>query len=151
MSTNWIVKHFDDLSASELYAALALREEVFVLEQQCLYRDLDGLDQRCFHLLGWQGTRLVAYCRLMPAGLKYAEASIGRVVTPLDVRAKGHGRMLMRQALRFMGQYYPFEDVVISAQQYLENFYTSFGFVTESEPYDEDGIPHIQMRWKEEF
>src|ERR1700678_801611 len=95
----WILKHFDDLTPSELYAVLRLRSEVFVVEQNCVYLDQDWKDPHCYHLLGWTGTLLAAYVRLLPPGLSYSEPSIGRVVTSPSYRGKGGGRALMEKAL----------------------------------------------------
>lgn len=144
----WEWKSFEALSAGELYAALQLRSEVFVVEQNCVYQDCDGYDPRCRHLFGWtegaDGAYLAAYLRMVPAGLKYPEASIGRVVTSPRARGTGAGRALVAEALRVLDAEGP-APLRISAQAYLENFYRGFGFRTVSEPYLEDGIPHVEM------
>jgi ElaA protein len=130
---------------AELYEVLRVRAEVFVVEQRCAFQDLDGADQASWHLLGYAGQALVCYARLIPAGIKFAEPSIGRVVTTDAVRGTGMGRVLMRQALREAGKLWPGKALRIGAQQRLERFYASLGFETASAPYDEDGIQHVEM------
>ncbi|MFZ5446027.1 MAG: GNAT family N-acetyltransferase [Myxococcota bacterium] len=136
---------FDRLSVSELHDLLQLRQRVFVVEQQCAYLDLDGADPLCWHGLGRLDGRLVATARLVPPGLKFVEPAIGRVVTAPEVRRTGMGRALMSEAVVQVQRLYPGEDIRIGAQRYLERFYESFGFEAEGEPYDEDGIPHVEM------
>lgn len=137
---------FDALSPTALYELLALRQLVFSVEQNCAYLDCDGKDLKALHLLGRQPEgRLVAYARLLPPGACYAEASIGRVVNHPEVRRSGVGRMLMQEAIAQLTAAFGPVPIRIGAQQYLRRFYESFGFVTVSEPYDEDGIPHILM------
>lgn len=142
---DWRCRRFDELSREELYELLRLRAEVFVVEQNCPYQDLDGHDQAGQHVLGYRDDKLVAYTRLLPPGIKYDACSIGRVVTSPEVRRDGFGRELMKVSISYCSSHWPGEPITISAQQYLENFYQQFGFVTESEPYQEDGIPHIRM------
>jgi ElaA protein len=145
----WSCKPFLELGASELYALLRLRQEVFVLEQACPYLDADGLDPLAHHLCGWESQgearALLAYARLFAPGQRYAEASIGRVITAMPIRGTGQGRLLMWRALSHCKQFYAEAGVRISAQARLEPFYRDFGFVTEGEPYDEDGIAHLAM------
>jgi ElaA protein len=141
------LKKFSELNVSELYELLKLRAEVFVVEQKCAYQDLDGKDQDSLHLLGYENKDLVAYARLVKPGISYKEASIGRVVVSPVCRKKKYGYLLMEQALRDCELNFSAEQIVISAQQYLEKFYCSLGFATESEPYLEDDIPHIKMRY----
>ncbi len=147
--TEWEWLHFSALSATQLYAVLALRMDVFILEQQCLWNDLDGLDQDAHHLLGWRtvdGKRqLAAYLRLLAPGVHYDDMSIGRVVNARFARGSGIGRELLTHGIRLAEQQYPGQRIKIGAQRYLEKFYASFGFVTVSEPYDEDGIIHVKM------
>jgi ElaA protein len=138
---SWTYKSFDELSVHELYAAMRLRSEVFVVEQNCVYLDPDGYDDRAMHLLGYRDGELVAYARIFGPGIKYAEASIGRVITSAAVRGTGAGQELMREAIARCEP----GPIRIGAQQYLERFYGAFGFVRVSEPYDEDGIMHIEM------
>ncbi len=145
----WRVAAFHDLSLGDLYAALQLRSLVFVVEQTCPFLDLDGDDDRAWHLLGWHerdgGPRLAAYARLFAPGIKYAEASIGRVVTHPDVRRSGAGRALMAEAIARLGTLAPGAPVRIGAQKYLEQFYARFGFTRAGDDYLEDGIVHLEM------
>ena len=137
---------FDELSNSDLYDMLKLRSAVFVVEQDCVFPDMDDYDQQAQHILLKVDDRLVAYARLLAAGTKYQGGpSIGRVVTDESVRRDGYGRILMSAAVARCRELWPGETVIISAQQYLENFYCSFGFTTVSEPYLEDGIYHLEM------
>jgi len=149
-TVDWQRASFDQLSNHDVYAVLAARQQVFILDQQCFYNDFDGLDPAAHHLLGWahvDGQRqLVAYLRVLAPGAKYAEASIGRVLTSAAGRGGGIGRQLLETGLAYADSLYPAASIKIGAQRYLERFYASFGFVTISEPYDEDGISHIDMR-----
>jgi ElaA protein len=149
----WQWSSFADLSVAQLYAMLALRQEVFVLEQTCLYPDIDGLDPAAQHLLGWRDAdgkqdgspQLVAHLRCLAPGAKYAEMSIGRVVSSPAARGSGLGRELVARGIALAQQLHPGHAIRIGAQAHLERFYAGFGFVTVSEPYDEDGIMHIDM------
>jgi ElaA protein len=145
----WQWKRFGDLQPDELYAFLAARAEVFILEQTCAFLDLDGLDRFAWHLLGWverEGARsLAAYLRLIEPGRKYEEPSIGRVLTAAAFRRTGLGRAAMREGLARVAMLYPGSRVRIAAQQRLERFYEELGFRTVSAPYQEDGIAHVDM------
>ena len=141
----WRCKAFYDLTQDELYAILKLRSEVFIVEQECAYLDPDGDDQAAWHVLGEAEGNLLAYTRLLPPGLKYDCCSIGRVVTSSKIRRDGIGRILMERSIAYCRQQWPDQGVTISAQQYLEHFYQSLHFVTESDAYLEDGIPHVRM------
>jgi len=142
---NWIYKSFNDLSPQELYAILKLRSEVFVVEQNCVYLDTDNKDLDSFHLCGWDKNELVAYARLLPPGLAYKEASIGRVVTNPKYRKTGAGKALMNHAIeKTLGQY-KVSEIKIGAQLYLLSFYTSLEFKQSGPEYLEDGIPHVEM------
>jgi ElaA protein len=145
MQINWNLKKFDELTAAELYAVLQLRNEVFVVEQNCVFQDADDKDQGCYHLLGMQENKLVAYTRLAPPGYIYPQASIGRVVSSPSVRRSGAGRILMQESIRRVHQLFGHIPIKIGAQVYLQKFYESFGFKQVGEPYLEDGIPHIYM------
>ena len=145
LDIKWTCLPFAQLTPANLYAILRLRTEVFVIEQDCLYQDMDGFDQQALHLCGMIGERLACYARLFAPGVKYPGASIGRVVTAPDSRAAGIGRALMQQAMEQCQQRWPAAAITLSAQHHLEKFYHSFGFATVSEPYMEDGIPHIEM------
>ncbi|MDB5958722.1 MAG: family N-acetyltransferase [Massilia sp.] len=146
---DWQWASFDQLSNHDVYAMMAARLHVFVLEQQCLWNDFDGLDEDAHHLLGWktvEGRRqLIAYLRVLAPGAKYEQASIGRVLTTSAGRGGGIGRQLVEQGLAHCERLYPGVAVKIGAQQYLEGFYAGFGFATISAPYLEDGILHIDM------
>ncbi|QSQ16904.1 GNAT family N-acetyltransferase [Myxococcus landrumensis] len=147
---SWQWKAFQELTVDELYAVLALRQEVFVVEQRSLYLDADGLDPKAGHLLAFEGTGpesfLAAYLRILPPGVKHVEeASLGRVVTSPRARGRGLGRELTERGLARLEALYPRADIRISAQEYLIAFYSSLGFVTQGDVYDEDGIPHIEM------
>lgn len=146
----WQCTAFHDLTPDELYAAMQLRQRVFVVEQNCVYMDADELDQQGQHILGWATEngkrRLVAYARIFPPRVKYDQASIGRVATHPDVRGTGAGKALMREAIhRIEGAGWG-PEIRIAAQMYLEGFYESFGFVRVSDPYTDDNIWHVDMR-----
>ena len=143
----WQFTRFDDLPIRDWYAASAARVDVFVMEQNCPFQDNDGADFHSWHLLGWHGgTReLAAYCRIVDAGVKFAEPSIGRVVTPRAFRLQGLGKVLMAEAVRRHEALYPGQPCRIGAQQRLEKFYQGFGFKIASDMYIEDGIPHVEM------
>jgi ElaA protein len=141
----WELLPFEKLSAAQVYALLKLRSEVFVVEQQCIFLDMDNKDQHCFHLLGWKEDELVAYTRLVPPGISYPQASIGRVVTSMLVRRTGIGRELMERSIAAAKDLFHATTIVIGAQLYLNKFYSSLGFVQSSDIYLEDGIEHIEM------
>lgn len=150
LRVEWQWTSYADLSLDELYALLQLRQMVFIVEQSCPYLDADGYDARARHLLGWierEGAPplLGAYVRIFEPGIKYAEASIGRVITHPEMRRAGLGKILMSEAIRRTEEIAPRSDIRIGAQVYLEKFYEQFGFRRVSEPYDEDGIMHIEM------
>jgi ElaA protein len=148
-SLTWQCTAFAELSPADLYAAMELRQRVFVVEQNCAYLDADGTDKRSLHLLGWNGEakypRLVAYARLLPPKTKYAEASIGRVCTHPDIRGSGAGKILMHEAIRVVEESWG-PEIRIAAQMYLERFYETFGFRRVTDPYLEDDIWHVDMR-----
>lgn len=147
ISWHWLA--FNDIPPSDLYEVLLQRQQVFVLEQTCLYPDMDGLDPHCQHLMAWRdvgGKReLAAYLRCLPPGLKYEEMSLGRILTPASSRGTGIGRQLVAEGIQRAVALHPGHAIRIGAQHRLEKFYQSFGFVTVTEPYDEDGIMHIDM------
>lgn len=149
LTTEWQWRSFAELSQHEVYEMLAQRQQVFVLEQQCLYNDFDGLDAGSHHLLGWctiDGRRmLAAYLRCLAPGAKYTEMSLGRVLTTKAARGTGVGRELLAQGIEHAERQHPGHPIKIGAQRYLEAFYAGFGFVTISAPYDEDGIMHVDM------
>lgn len=146
MSSNFTCtcKSFDALTASELYDILRLRSEVFVVEQKCVFLDMDNKDQLCDHVMIYSG-QLVATSRLVPPGVIYDEMSVGRIVSHSSARRTGAGKYLLRESLRILEQKYGTGPVRIGAQYYLKEFYGSFGFRQCSDIYDEDGIDHIEM------
>lgn len=141
----WRLKPFAALSNTELYDMMQLRQQVFIVEQNCPYLDADGKDRYCHHLLGYTEGELAALSRLVPAGVSYIEPSIGRVVTCAKYRRKEYGKALMNESIAAIEKLWGKVPVRIGAQQYLQKFYEGFGFVWEGEPYMEDGIPHIIM------
>ncbi|MEO7368579.1 MAG: GNAT family N-acetyltransferase [Gemmatimonadaceae bacterium] len=149
-SITWQCTPFQDLTPADLYAAMALRQKVFVLEQNCAYLDADGVDARAHHIFGWKKgddwQRLIAYARIFPPRVKYAEASIGRVATHPDVRGTGVGQLLMTEGIRLIEERGWGREIRIAAQMYLERFYEGFGFKRVTEPFLEDDIWHVDMR-----
>ena len=141
----WKCQHFDDLSNAALYAILRLRSEVFVVEQNCVFLDMDDKDQQCFHVSGWHKGKLVAYTRLVPPGISYDEPSIGRVVTSPAARRTGIGKILMQYSIEKLFSIFGKQPIKIGAQLYLKNFYESIGFSVAGPVYIEDGIDHIEM------
>jgi ElaA protein len=142
---NWILKKFEDLTPHELYAIIQLRNEVFVVEQNCAYQDADNKDQESWHLMGWQGDLLAAYTRILPPGITYDQPSIGRVVTSPAIRKTGIGKQLMKKSIESVEKLFGKTPIQIGAQLYLKEFYESLGFQQSSEIYLEDGIEHIEM------
>ncbi|WP_126244844.1 GNAT family N-acetyltransferase [Chitinophaga rhizosphaerae] len=145
MDIRWEIKSFEALSNEELYQVLRLRNEVFVVEQQCAYQDADNYDQRAFHVMGSTDAGLAAYTRIFAPGIKFDVASIGRVVTASFARNHGFGRELMNVSIAAVQEKWGNIAIKISAQQYLQKFYESLGFVQCSDTYLEDNIPHIEM------
>ena len=145
----WQCSSFDELSLHELYEILKIRQAIFVVEQDCAYQDADDLDQFAWHLIGWRGDahkkKIIAYLRVVFPGKKFPEASIGRVLVTPESRKIGLGKKLMLKAIACITDKYPDTAIRISAQQYLEMFYSELGFKTVSKVYEEDGIPHIEM------
>ena len=152
-STAWRCKPFDSLTTAELYSLLQLRTEVFVVEQNCVFQDMDGADHLAAHLLGMQtldgnGDTMAAYARLFPPGIKFAEASIGRVITRNSARGTGLGHTLVREAMARVAAMWGVQPIRIGAQARLKAFYSQHGFVDVGIPYVEDGIDHLEMVWK---
>jgi ElaA protein len=142
---NWTCKPFTELTPDELYAILRLRSEVFVVEQNCVFLDMDNKDQKCHHLMGWRDKELLGYSRIIRAGISYVESSIGRVVTSPAARRLGVGRALLQTSIDTLYRLYGKQPIRIGAQCYLLKFYEAFGFVQKGEIYLEDGIEHIEM------
>ena len=141
----WRYLAFDELTGAELYAVLQLRSEVFVVEQACIFQDMDGADAHAMHLLGTLQGALMAYARCFAAGLKYSEASIGRIVTSHGVRGSGAGHALVQKAITSLLRQGGVQPIRIGAQARLEDFYRQHGFVKAGPLYVEDGIAHIEM------
>lgn len=145
MKIVWHFKEFKDLTAEELYKVLRLRSEVFVVEQNCVYNDLDGKDTVSSHLWAESDGITLATCRILPPGVSYDEVSIGRIVSHPDYRHLKLGHQMMAYALEIIRNHYNTEKVRISAQVYLRKFYEQYGFVQVGEDYLEDDIPHMEM------
>ena len=138
-------KAFANLTPDELYAIIRLRNEVFVVEQNCVFQDADNKDQKSLHFMGWDGTTLAAYTRIIPQGISYAQASIGRVVTKPTYRKQALGKILMQLSIDYTLAQFNCNEIKIGAQLYLKKFYENLGFTQCSEVYLEDNIPHIEM------
>jgi len=145
MTIRWVCKAFTDLLPHELYKILHLRSEVFVVEQNCVFLDMDDKDEGSLHFMGFAGDELAAYTRLVPPGYIYEEASIGRVVTSPRHRSKGFGKELMQRSIETCRMYFGSGPIKIGAQYYLLKFYTSLGFENMNDLYLEDGIEHVHM------
>ena len=148
--TQWQCKKFDELSKEELFQIFKARQDVFIVEQNCAYEDIDGLDEEAWHLIGFnidaQGSRNIkAYLRILAPRVKYSEISLGRVLVDVNERGSGLGQELIAQAISVAKEKFPDESIRISAQHHLHRFYAKFKFESVSDPYDEDGIPHIEM------
>ncbi|MFV8225356.1 GNAT family N-acetyltransferase [Christiangramia aquimixticola] len=139
------VKKFSELSLAELYDILQLRSEVFVVEQDCVYQDIDGKDAEALHVIGWKNNKIVAYTRCFKPGYYFEQASIGRVIVKQSERKFGYGHDIMKASAQAIEQHYNTTNIKLSAQQYLIKFYESHGYRTVGEGYLEDGIPHIGM------
>src|SRR5580658_6575079 len=141
----WTCKHFSELMTEELYHILRLRSEVFVVEQNCVFLDMDNKDLVCHHLMGWEDKQLLGYSRILRAGISYVEPSIGRIVSSPAARGLGIGRELLSESIQAIYRLHGKRDIRIGAQYYLKEFYESCGFVQTGEIYPEDGINHIEM------
>ncbi len=142
---NFTVKNFQELTTSELYELLQLRSEVFVVEQDCVYQDIDGKDQKALHVIGVKEGKIIAYTRLFNSGEYFDTPSIGRVVVKETERKYGYGHDLIKVSIKAIIDNYNETTITISAQTYLQKFYESHGFKQVGEGYLEDGIPHIRM------
>tara|TARA_R110002049_G_scaffold308495_1_gene512700 strand:- start:165 stop:608 length:444 start_codon:yes stop_codon:yes gene_type:complete len=139
------VKTFEELTKQELYNLLQLRSGVFVVEQDCVYQDLDGKDEKAHHVLGFKNNKIVAYTRIFKPGLYFDEASIGRVVVAKNERQYKYGYDIMKASINAIKRHFKTSEIKISAQCYLHKFYTNLGFKNIGAEYLEDGIPHIAM------
>lgn len=142
------IKTYSELSKQELYDLLQLRSEVFVVEQNCVYQDIDGLDAKAIHVLGTNNGKLCAYTRVFRAGDYFKSPSIGRVVVSKNKRKDGYGKQIMLATIAFIDTRWKEEQIVLSAQVYLTKFYRELGFIEWGEEYLEDDIPHIKMTKK---
>ena len=145
---NWTIKRFDELTLDELYIVLQLRNEVFIVEQNCAYNDPDGKDQSAWHLMAIEDNKLIAYTRILPPGVSYSDPAIGRVVTAPSTRRSGLGKELMKRSIEACDKLFGKSSITLSAQVYLQSFYESLGFIVVGEQYLDDGIPHIKMSRK---
>lgn len=141
-----LTKHFSELNTKQLYELLQLRSEVFVVEQDCVYQDIDGKDEKALHVLGYKDQKLVAYTRIFKPGDYFEESSIGRVVVSENERKHKYGYDIMKASIDAVKAKYNKEIIVISAQTYLKTFYNNLDFFEVGEEYLEDGIPHIKMK-----
>ncbi len=146
--TEWTWHEFGLLRPQTLYDILKLRSDIFVVEQNCVFSDMDGLDPRCVHLCGYEGTTLVAYLRVVPPGLKSDTPALGRLVVAKDYRRRGQSRDAIERGLAHCAKAYPGQTVRAQAQAHLAPFYQSLGFTRSGEEYMEDGIAHVDMRWQ---
>ncbi len=142
------IKRFNELSLDELYDILALRNEVFIVEQNCAYEDCDGKDKFCYHIYYKEGKDIIAYARILEKGLSYEEVSIGRVIVKKGYRKKGLALKLMRRAIEFVEVFLKESSIRLSSQVYAKGLYESLGFKQVSNEYLEDNIPHIEMIYK---
>lgn len=145
MSLHWTLTPFHELTVDQLYKILQLRIAVFVVEQQCNFQDADDKDPKAWHICCWDEDNLAAYSRILPPGISYKEASIGRVLTAKNFRGKKIGKELMQRSIEAVYQLFGKTSIQIGAQLYLKKFYEEFGFKKNSEVYLEDNIPHIKM------
>ena len=142
----WSILHFNDLSVKQLFDVLQLRNQIFIVEQNCPYLDADEKDRVSFHVLGVnQQQKLIATSRVLPPGVSYSEVSIGRVAVAIDSRGTGIGDELNQVSIKFIRNYYGEVPIRLSAQKHLSKYYNKHGFKVVSDPYDEDGIPHVEM------
>lgn len=142
----WKTYQFDELPARDLYDVLKLRVDVFVVEQNCPYPELDNLDQQSLHLLYSENGIILAYARLVPGGIKYDLPSIGRVIVREEARGRGLAKQLLERSIDYILTEWQVQSIQLQGQVYLQEFYESFGFRTTSDSYDEDGIPHVDMK-----
>lgn len=141
----YVVKKFNELNTEELYAILQLRSEVFVVEQDCVYQDIDYKDQRAFHVIGIKENSIVAYARVFDSGDYFEFPSIGRILVKKDQRKYKYGHELVQKSITYIENNFENTSILISAQKYLLKFYNNLGFLQQGEEYLEDGIPHIKM------
>ena len=146
---NIYIRSYNELNKCELFDIYFLRQEVFIVEQNCVYQDIDQKDQYSYHLMAYDNEILVAYLRIVHPGISYNEPSIGRVITKIDYRGRGIAKNIMQSAIQKVREVYKHSNIRISAQEYLIPFYTSLNFESIGEVYLEDDIPHIEMMHKD--
>ncbi|MEG0234606.1 MAG: GNAT family N-acetyltransferase [Cetobacterium somerae] len=143
-----ICKKFNELTLEELYEILKLRSEVFVVEQNCIYNDIDGKDLTSSHIMIKENGKIKAYLRALQPGVSYEDASLGRVLVSPDARGKGYAKAIVTKGVEYILNNFNTTKITIGAQEYLKNFYSEIGFKPISEVYDEDGIPHLDMTFE---
>ena len=143
-----ICKKFNELTLEELYEILKLRSEVFVVEQKCIYNDIDGKDLTSSHIMIKENGKIKAYLRALQPGVSYEDASLGRVLVSPDARGKGYAKTIVTKGVEYILNNFNTTKITIGAQEYLKNFYSEIGFKPISEVYDEDGIPHLDMTFE---
>lgn len=143
-----IYKNFNELTVKELYEILKLRSEVFVVEQKCIYNDIDGKDITSIHLMIKENGEIKAYLRILQPGVSYDDASLGRVLVSKDARGKGYAKIIVQKGIDYVLNNLNNTNITIGAQEYLKDFYSKFGFKAISDVYDDDGIPHLDMTFK---
>ncbi|GAA5417497.1 protein ElaA [Paraliobacillus ryukyuensis] len=142
---NWTFKTFDQLTNNELYYILKARVDIFIVEQNSPYKDMDGVDQDAMHLFLENQGKIIAYARIIPKGVLYKQPSIGRIVVDNQHRKSGYGRLLLQKSINWIEKNWGKQEIYLHAQVYLRDFYRSFGFEEISDSYEEDGIPHVDM------
>ena len=147
MNLQWQTLSFTQLTLERMYAVLRLRQQIFVVEQNCAYLDLDDLDQQARHMLCVRGTELLAYQRCLPPGLSYPESSLGRIIVCPAMRGQQLGQDLVERGIAHNLLQWPNNEICISAQAHLQDFYADSGFIAEGHEYQEDNIPHRKMRY----
>jgi ElaA protein len=145
MKIEWVKKKWSEVSLEELYSVLRLRSEVFVVEQDCVYQDIDNKDQIAIHLLGYINKELIAYSRLFNEGDYFKETSFGRAIIKKEKRGQGYGDELVKESVKTIKNYYGNKKIKISAQAHLKPFYSKHAFIAKGKEYLEDGIPHVSM------
>ena len=142
---NIVVKKFDELTVNELYKILQLRVDVFVVEQNCPYHEIDDLDQMSYHAYIEEGGKIEAYIRVLPENTKFREVSVGRVISSQEKRGCGLGMVILKEGIKIAEEKFGADTIRIEAQTYARRFYEKAGFVKDSDEFLEDGIPHIEM------
>ena len=143
-----VVKRFKELSVEEIYQILKVRADVFIIEQKCIYKDIDGKDEKAMHVMGKNNNEIIAYTRILEGGEDYDFPSISRVVVKKENRGKERGRKIMKESIKYIVEELKEKTIVLAAQKYLEKFYRELGFIAEGEEYLEDEIPHQKMKLK---